>query len=152
MCSSVTTGDMEETSIIRWLRATEQVETTFRDRIYLSVRPALLCHDGFEMSVQASPGHNCNFYTILDSPDPFVPGSVDYKTAEVYCLSQPEPLFASVIEGESDGIEDPIGYVPLELIQQVVDAHGGIVGYDPVPPAPPEPEKPKMGRARRMRF
>lgn len=150
MRSSVTTGDMEESRTLQWLRDTEEVGISISDRVYLSVRPPMVCHDGFEMSVQASPHHYCNFHTLRYDAQEFVIGEADYQTVEVFNLSEAEPLLGAFVNEWGDGIESPIGYVPLETIDRIVAKHGGLVGYDPVPPEPPQPEKPKLGRSRKL--
>lgn len=75
------------------------------------VAPQLKCKDGTTLSVQASKNH-------YSSPrEDFGP----YSAVEVWCI-QPE---CEVVEFEySDS--DPSAYVPIELVVQFIDNHGGM--------------------------
>lgn len=83
------------------------------------ITPHLICADGFEMSVQAS---RCS-YCVPDVDD-----SDWYEAVEVMCKEDPafEPF-------ECGGV---YGQVPVDIVDQVIDRHGGIAG--PFPPNPSE--------------
>jgi hypothetical protein len=76
-------------------------------------RPAIFCQDGFAISVQASRSH----YS-----EPRADGHHDFTQVEVANPTQSctelEPYF------------EPIGhifvYVPIELVQAIIEQHGGI--------------------------
>ena len=76
-------------------------------------RRYMCCPDGFSMSVQASNSHYC-------SPrNDFGP----YASVEVGYPNRPEPL----LEPYSDGGGDVFGWVPVEVIAQIIAKHGGLV-------------------------
>ena len=77
-------------------------------------RLPMRCADGFSMSVQASNSHYC-------SPrDDFGP----YVSVEVGYPNRPEPL----LEPHSDVVGgDVFGWVPVEVIAQIIAKHGGLV-------------------------
>lgn len=79
---------------------------TYREQI-----PTMVCKDGFSFSVQVSETHYCT---------PRENDAVHYTRAEVGYPSGPVPTLEEF--GSGDGI---YGYVPIEIIEAVVDAHGG---------------------------
>lgn len=84
-----------------------------KDRNISTIFPAIECVDGFNMSVQ---GH----YGAYSRPrDDF---AEQYRLVEVGYPSSPEPLLA--LYGGSDG--EIYGYVPIEVIAQIVAKHGGL--------------------------
>lgn len=76
---------------------------------YLENMPAVICADGFKMSVQASKYHYCS---PRDDEGP-------YESVEVGYPSSPEPLLGITNDG------DVWGYVPVEIICNIVNKHGG---------------------------
>jgi len=67
------------------------------------------CADGFTLSVQASEHHYCDPRT----------NNGPYNKVEVWRCGAP-----SQFSEYGDG-EDPYGYVPIDLVCQVIDEHGG---------------------------
>jgi len=82
---------------------------------YPVVRDWVKCQDGFEMSVQASESHYCR------------PRGNDggYTHFEVGFPSAMEPLLSPYAESPEKQPKTVYGYVPLDIIVQVIDAHGG---------------------------
>lgn len=83
---------------------------------HLSRMPAthVVCQDGFTLSVQASRHTYC---TPQNDDGP-------YSKVEVWmCGNVPE--FSEAVGGDS---EYPYGYVPIEIVAQVIDQHGGFKG------------------------
>ena len=83
--------------------------------------PIIRCVDGFEISVQSHSGAYCQRNT--DG----VPVTVECgfptttpKTAELR-------KYAECIEGGRGYTETVYGYVPVEVVQAELDAHGGIL-------------------------
>ena len=72
--------------------------------------PWIVCVDGFELSVQASNTHYCSPRTISGS----------YSRVEVGYPSESIPEFD---EFDSDGV---YGWVPVEIVDAVLEQHGGI--------------------------
>jgi hypothetical protein len=77
----------------------------------------LRCQDGFHMSVQASAQHYC--YPRQTAAHP-------YTTFEVGFPSAVEPTLMPYIEEESAPLDTIYGYVPAEIINEIVIKHGGV--------------------------
>lgn len=83
---------------------------------HLTHVPQIKCADGFEMSVQASEFHYC---APRDSIGPWRSVEVGFPTEKV-------EAFMPYIDGEqSIPTETVYGYVPIELVAEAIDAHGG---------------------------
>ena len=77
---------------------------------YKPLAQRLQCSDGFSMSVQASENHYCAPRT----------NQGPYTKVEVWlCGDVPE-------WSEYGSGENPYAFVPIELVAQVIDEHGGI--------------------------
>ena len=81
-------------------------------------RPAtgIECADGFTMSVQASEFHYC---TPRDNDGP-------YAEFEVGFPSQPEDQLMPYAEDPERPTDTVYGYVPLEVIEALIEKHGGV--------------------------
>jgi len=78
---------------------------------------SIKCADGTQLSVQASRGHYC-----LPRGDeaPYYAVEVGYPTAD------PGPEWLEYKDSQSKpGFNDVYGYVPVELVQAFISAHGG---------------------------
>ena len=82
---------------------------------YLRHLPRVECRDGFNMSVQASTTHYC---TPRDSAGPWTEVEVGFPSERA------EPLMPYV-EDPNDPTGTVYGYVPIEVVAEVIDAHGG---------------------------
>ena len=89
----------------------------------ISRNPLVVCKDGFEMSVQCGQ-------TLYSSPRDVVKR---YSEVEIGFPSAPESLIAEYAEDwEIEGDDDPklcetvYGYVPVKLVNKVLEKHGGI--------------------------
>ena len=87
-------------------------EDTFRPR------PRVKCADGFSISVQA------NEYTYC-SPRITYPG--EYKAVELGYPSEPDELIEEYAEDWDDLTDTVYGYVPIEVVDKLLEKHGGIV-------------------------
>lgn len=83
-----------------------------------------VCKDGFTMSVQANSGAYC---------EPRVSDASRYESAEVGFPSEAEPLLMEWAEAPDKPTETVYGWVPVAVIRQVIEKHGGMVGGE-VPP------------------
>ena len=81
------------------------------------------CADGFEMSVQANVSAYC-------SPRE---NSGKYELVEVGFPSVVEPMLMPYVEDRGKPTETVYGYVPVEVVTNVLAKHGGIVSGE-VPP------------------
>ena len=95
-----------------WLRKTYKIEKS-----YQKVRPRIVCKDGFSMSVQAGIG-------IYSVPRKNLENG-EYKAVEVGFPSEPEELIFEYAECE-DYTQTVYGYVPVELVEKVIEKHGGM--------------------------
>ena len=81
------------------------------------------CADGFEMSVQANVSAYC-------SPRE---NSGKYELVEVGFPSAVEPMLMPYVEDRTTPTRTVYGYVPVEVVTNVLAKHGGIVSGE-VPP------------------
>ena len=81
------------------------------------IRPHLVCVDGFSMSVQASDIHYC---------EPRESFLKHYDTVEIGFPSEEEPLLMDYAEDPETPTNTVYGYVPIELVDKVLEKHGGI--------------------------
>ena len=80
-------------------------------------RKAVVCADGFSMSVQADDGKYCS---PRNDAGPYLSVEVGFPSAYDFYLHQ----FA---EDPDRPTETVYGYVPIEQIRLCIDAHGGWV-------------------------
>jgi len=88
---------------------------------------AIVCADGFEMSVQANSGAYCN---------PRVNNAERYTAVEVGFPNQIDELLLEFAEDEGNPTETVYGWVPSQTVSLVIAKHGGIVSGD-LPPGIP---------------
>ena len=82
--------------------------------------PRIICRDGFSVSVQASHSHYCG---------PRMDMARIYYSVECGFPSENVPEWAGY--GESAGGEsDVFGYVPVELVDKVIEKHGGLLNFN----------------------
>lgn len=79
-------------------------------------RPRIFCKDGFNFSAQASSGHYCYPRKTTDF----------YSKMELGFPSEEEELLFEYAETEYNWTQTVYGWVPVEVIQEVIDKHGGI--------------------------
>ena len=79
-------------------------------------RPRLYCNDGYSISVQASEFHYCS---------PRLNGLQDYKSVELGYPSAEDELVNEYAEG-MDYTDTVYGYVPIEVVEKLIEKHGGI--------------------------
>lgn len=78
--------------------------------------PRIKCADGFSMSVQATEGTYC---TPRENQGPWEEVEVGFPSAEPDFIMQ----FAEQPEKPTETV---YGYVPVELVEKLVDHHGGL--------------------------
>ena len=90
----------------------------------------VVCADGFKMSVQAHEGSYCT---------PRVSGADRYEEVEVGFPSEREELIMQYAEEPDAPTQTVYGYVPVQIVTNVLAKHGGIVdgevprGVAPIP-------------------
>lgn len=80
-------------------------------------RPRLYCNDGYSVSVQASAYHYCS---------PRLNGLQDYKRVELGFPSMEDELINEYADGGDDYTDTVYGYVPIEIVEKLIEKHGGI--------------------------
>lgn len=80
------------------------------------LRPELVLNDGFKMSVQASSGHYC-------SPRQ---NQKVYSSVEIGFPSEEEMLIFEYAENKNGLTQTVYGWVPCEVVDEVIEKHGGI--------------------------
>lgn len=85
-------------------------------------RPRIVCNDGFTISVQASSSHYCTPQITMEGP---------YKEVEVGFPSMAEPLLAKYADDDEDLTHTIYCWVPIEVVEEVITKHGGIVKEQP---------------------
>ena len=97
-------------------RGTES-EHLWEDGIRRIIRnPYLICKDGFTMSVQASDTHYSEPKCLAD----------EYSEVEIGFPSDVESLIMDYCEDDENPCGTVYGYVPVELVDRVIEKHGGI--------------------------
>ena len=84
----------------------------------------VVCADGFTMSVQAHDGAYC---------EPRKDAQRKYTLVEIGFPSQEEALIMPWCEDEGNPTETVYGYVPVDVVTNVIVKHGGMVEGE-VPP------------------
>ena len=80
-------------------------------------RPRLYCNDEYSISVQASSFHYCK---------PRLNGIRDYESVELGFPSTEDELINEYAEDDSDYTKTVYGYVPIEIVEELINKHGGI--------------------------
>lgn len=103
-----------KTNLNDWLEQTAVIQR----HGYQDTRKHLKCNDGTTLSVQSSQMHYC---------EPRVNQSElngqKYTHIEVWCVSAEVP--ESWLE-YGDPEDDPFAYIPVEMVEEFIDSHGGI--------------------------
>jgi hypothetical protein len=82
--------------------------------------PRITCADGFTLSVQVHSGAYCS---PRDGIGP------DWTSAEIgFPSDTPTPEVMAYAEEPDCPTQTVYGYVPIELIDALIDAHGGFAG------------------------
>ena len=79
-------------------------------------RPRIFCNDGFNFSVQGGEGH----YSTPRKNEK------EFMAMEIGFPSEVEELILEFAEEVNNPTETVYGYVDNNIIQQVIDKHGGI--------------------------
>jgi hypothetical protein len=88
---------------------------------------AIVCADGFSMSVQANETSYCS---------PRENGADKYEEVEVGFPNTPEPMLHQYAEDPESPTETVYAWVPSQVVTNVIAKHGGIVSGE-LPPGIP---------------
>ena len=131
-----------------WLKETINIDASFPGHYYQKVRPRIVCNDGYSVSVQASEYTYCeprytqwqnedgwevingNYWSSSETPrnfetDHFTP----YESVELGYPSEADELIYECTEG-NDYTNTVYGYVPVKIVEQLIEKHGGFKGID----------------------
>ncbi len=100
-----------------YLRRTRKVITLSNGYMVEECRPKLFCKDGFSVSVQASSFHYCC---------PRVDGAERYEAVELGFPSDEDPIIMDYAEDYSDPTGTVYGFVPVSVVNELIEKHGGI--------------------------
>ena len=100
-----------------YLKKTFIIDVNRYGDVIQRIRPRMKCADGFEISVQASSFHYC---------EPRISGDVIYEKVELGYPSIEEPFIADYAE-DDDLTNTVYAYVPIEVVNELIEKHGGIV-------------------------
>ena len=93
---------------------TKMVRSGKAERLFTHLK----CKDGFTMSVQGSEhNYSCPRRDVE---------ATQYSEMEIGFPSQEEPLILEYAEQPEIPTGTVYGYVPVDLIQKVIDKHGGL--------------------------
>ena len=84
----------------------------------LCIRPYIECADGFTISVQASDFHYCSPRTSVAD---------QYETVELGFPNMEDPIIKDYAEDPDDLTHTVYGYVPIKVVNKLIEKHGGIV-------------------------
>lgn len=100
------------------MSVTDFLKSTFDPSNSYLVRPRICCKDGFSISVQGgtefhycTPRKHCNQYIEVELG---FPSAVDI-------------LIGEYAEDPSDPTGTVYGYIPIEVVESLVEKHGGMV-------------------------
>ena len=106
-------------NITQWLEKTQpKVKTYSTDYSCQDLRQHLVCKDGFKMSVQASETHYC-------TPRHNGLGG-NYSAVEIGFPNRKEPRLMEWAEDRKKPTKTVYGYVPVGVVDEIIQAHGGI--------------------------
>jgi hypothetical protein len=99
------------------MKAIEFLEKTYTGERH-AVREMAVCKDGFRISIQGgtnihycSPRETCNMYDNVELGFP----------------SEKDDLILEYAEDEEDLTGTVYGYVPIEIVEDLIEKHGGII-------------------------
>lgn len=100
-------------------RAVHIEPVTWRDKplTYQEKRPYLECADGYRISIQASENHYCS---------PRLNGLHEYDEVELGFPTAADELINDYAEDPEDYTKTVYGYVPVDVVDQLLKKHGGI--------------------------
>lgn len=105
-------------TINEYLKRTTKVTVLPLGFIRQEIRPRMKCADGFEVSVQASETHYC---------EPRINGAEHYESVELGFPNTEELELMEYAEDPVDPTGTVYGWVPVEVVNKLIEKHGGIV-------------------------
>lgn len=103
---------------LKLTRHEEEIDGLYFVGKKLSIRPKVICKDGFKISIQASEYHYCS---------PRTNEATLYDKVELGYPSEKEDLIMEYAEDDNDPTEIVYGFVPVKIVDKMLEKHGGIV-------------------------
>lgn len=101
-----------------FLKATENIAyVTYGEIVCPRPRPHVVCKDGYRVSIQA------NSYTYCR---PRIDHADSYSKVELGYPNQEDDLISDYAENPVNQTGTVYGYVPVEIVDQLLEKHGGI--------------------------
>lgn len=100
-----------------YLKRTRNTYTYPNGMVIDRTREHAVCKDGFRISIQASEYHYCL---------PRVNGADSYESVELGFPNREDELIMEYAEDPDDPTETVYGFVPIEIVNQLIEKHGGI--------------------------
>jgi len=116
-------GEAAESAIAAYWKDNHTTTKHGRSELIWTECPRVTCGDGFVMSVQASHAHYC-------TPRDYVADG-SYSEWEIGFPSARDELLMPYVEDASCPTETVYGYVPTEVVDAVIAAHGGLTARSP---------------------
>lgn len=131
-----------------WLKETINMDIIPGIFAFQKVRPRIVCNDGYSVSVQVSEHSYCAprytqwqnedgwqvvngaYWGSSETPrnfetDNFTP----YESVELGFPSEEDELINEYAEGD-DYTDTVYGYVPVDIVEKLIEKHGGFKGVD----------------------
>lgn len=105
-------------AINEYLKRTKEVHILSGGERFQKVRPRMKCADGYEVSVQAG------FYLYSE---PRTDEAGEYTKVELGFPNMVDPELEEYAEEWDDPLGTVYGWVPVELVNKLIEKHGGIV-------------------------
>lgn len=103
----------------QWMALTKpEIEVTKTGFVFQPNRPQAVCLDGFKISIQASETHYCT---------PRENGFSYYSEVELGYPSETDGIIMEYAEDKENPTETVYAWVPIEVVDELVEKHGGIV-------------------------
>ena len=90
----------------------------YNNYINFYIRPRMRCADGFSISIQAGFYRYCR---------PRNNEADTYESVELRYPNMEDPIIADYAENPDDLTETVYKYVPIEVVNELIEKHGGIV-------------------------
>lgn len=94
----------------------EFLRDTYKDDYHI-FRPHVVCADGYKVSIQAGSGLYCHPRANV----------LEYTAVELGFPNMADELIMDYAEDPDEPTKTVYGYVPVDIVQQLMDKHGGII-------------------------
>ena len=98
------------------MKVIDFLKSTYKDDAY-NVRPFAICKDGFKISIQGgTKSHYCIPRKLCN----------EYIKVELGFPSKSDDLILEFAESKDIPTDTVYGYVPIEIVEKLIEKHGGI--------------------------